>query len=32
MKGVISKNAAYFNSHRMMRGYATAGLLRRRTA
>lgn len=24
--------AAYFNSHRMMRRYATAGLLRRRTA
>jgi starch phosphorylase len=23
MKGAISKNASYFNSHRMMRRYAT---------
>ena len=28
MKGVISKNAAYFNSHRMMRRYATEAYLR----
>jgi glycogen phosphorylase len=28
MKGVISKNASYFNSHRMMRRYATEAYLR----
>jgi len=28
MKGAISKNAAYFNSHRMMRRYATEAYLR----
>lgn len=28
MKGSISKNAAYFNSHRMMRRYATEAYLR----
>ncbi len=28
MKGVISRNAAYFNSHRMMRRYATEAYLR----
>jgi len=28
MKGVISKNAAYFNSHRMIRRYATEAYLR----
>jgi glycogen phosphorylase len=28
MKGVISKNAAYFNSIRMMRRYATEAYLR----
>ena len=28
MKGTISKNAAYFNSHRMMRRYATEAYLR----
>ncbi|MGB5235570.1 MAG: alpha-glucan family phosphorylase [Candidatus Macondimonas sp.] len=28
MKGAISKNAAYFNSHRMMRRYATEAYIR----
>jgi len=28
MQGVISRNAAYFNSHRMMRRYATEAYLR----
>ena len=28
MKGAISKNASYFNSHRMMRRYATEAYLR----
>jgi starch phosphorylase len=28
MKGAIGKNAAYFNSHRMMRRYATESYLR----
>ncbi|HET6371631.1 MAG TPA: alpha-glucan family phosphorylase [Nitrospiria bacterium] len=28
MKGAISKNASYFNSHRMMRGYTTEAYLR----
>jgi starch phosphorylase len=28
MRGTISKNAAYFNSHRMMRRYATEAYLR----
>ncbi len=28
MKGSIAKNAAYFNSHRMMRRYATEAYLR----
>jgi starch phosphorylase len=28
MKGAIAKNAAYFNSHRMMRRYATEAYLR----
>ena len=28
MKGAISKNAAYFNSHRMMRRYAAEAYLR----
>ena len=28
MKGAISKNASYFNSHRMMRRYATESYLR----
>lgn len=28
MKGTISKNASYFNSHRMMRRYATEAYLR----
>jgi starch phosphorylase len=28
MKGAVSKNAAYFNSHRMMRRYATEAYLR----
>jgi starch phosphorylase len=28
MKGAISKNAAYFNSHRMMRRYASEAYLR----
>jgi glucan phosphorylase len=28
MKGTISKNAAYFNCHRMMRRYATEAYLR----
>ncbi|MCU0841526.1 MAG: alpha-glucan family phosphorylase [Thiobacillaceae bacterium] len=28
MKGALSKNAAYFNSHRMMRRYATEAYLR----
>ncbi|BBP03076.1 hypothetical protein TPL01_25140 [Sulfuriferula plumbiphila] len=28
MKGVISKNASYFNSHRMMRRYATEAYIR----
>jgi glucan phosphorylase len=28
MKNVVSKNAAYFNSHRMMRRYATEAYLR----
>ena len=27
MKGAIAKNAAYFNSHRMMRRYATEAYL-----
>ena len=28
MKGAISKNASYFNSHRMMRRYGTEAYLR----
>ena len=28
MKGAISKNASYFNSHRMMRRYATEAYIR----
>ncbi len=28
MKGAISKNAAFFNSHRMMRRYATEAYIR----
>jgi starch phosphorylase len=28
MKGAIGKNASYFNSHRMMRRYATESYLR----
>jgi len=28
MKGAISRNASYFNSHRMMRRYATEAYLR----
>jgi starch phosphorylase len=28
MKGAISRNAAFFNSHRMMRRYATEAYLR----
>jgi starch phosphorylase len=28
MKGAISKNAAYFNSHRMMRRYGTEAYVR----
>ncbi|MFP5344381.1 MAG: alpha-glucan family phosphorylase, partial [Gammaproteobacteria bacterium] len=28
MKGAIARNAAYFNSHRMMRRYATEAYLR----
>ncbi len=28
MKGAISKNASYFNSHRMMRRYATEAYAR----
>jgi starch phosphorylase len=28
MKGAIAKNAAYFNSHRMMRRYATEAYIR----
>ena len=28
MKGAISKNAAYFNSHRMMRRYAAEAYIR----
>ncbi len=28
MKGAISKNGSYFNSHRMMRRYATEAYLR----
>lgn len=28
MKGAISKNASFFNSHRMMRRYATEAYLR----
>ena len=28
MKGAIAKNASYFNSHRMMRRYATEAYLR----
>jgi glucan phosphorylase len=28
MKGAIGTNAAYFNSHRMMRRYATEAYLR----
>jgi starch phosphorylase len=28
MKGVISKNASYFNSHRMMRRYAMEAYIR----
>jgi starch phosphorylase len=28
MQGAITKNAAYFNSHRMMRRYATEAYLR----
>ena len=28
MRGAITKNAAYFNSHRMMRRYATEAYLR----
>jgi starch phosphorylase len=28
MKGAISKNASYFNSHRMMRRYASEAYLR----
>lgn len=28
MKGAISKNAAYFKSHRMMRRYATEAYIR----
>jgi glycogen phosphorylase len=28
MKGAIGKNAAYFNSHRMMRRYATEAYIR----
>jgi len=28
MKGAISKNAIFFNSHRMMRSYVTAAYVR----
>jgi len=28
MQGAISKNGSYFNSHRMMRRYATEAYLR----
>lgn len=28
MQGAIAKNAYYFNSHRMMRRYATAAYIR----
>ena len=28
MKGAISKNVSYFNSHRMMRRYATEAYIR----